>query len=84
MHRILSSKSRNKGLQCYDWRKNLFDQPVKCSVRAYDNIQKTETGQGDDYRTGCLLGYNSFKSYCKMVVIDLSKQQELDASPKAI
>ena len=33
-------------------RKNVFDQPVKRSIRAYDNIQKIEAGEGDDYTTG--------------------------------
>ena len=56
-------------------RKNLFGQPVKSSVRAYDNIQKIATGQGDDYFTGCLLDYNYFNNYCKIIAIDLSKQQ---------
>ena len=40
--------------------------------------------QGHDYTTGCLLDYDYFKSYYKMIVIDLSKQQALDADPKAI
>ena len=40
--------------------KNSFDQPVKSSVRTYDNIQKVATGQGDDYTIGCLLDYNYF------------------------
>ena len=56
-------------------RKNLFDQPVKSNVRAYDNIQKIATSQGDDYFTGCLLDYNYFNNYCKIIAIDLSKQQ---------
>ena len=64
--------------------KNVFDQPVKRSVRAYDNIQKTKAGEGDDYTTGCLLDYIYFNNYYKMIPIDLSKQQELDANPKAI
>ena len=34
--------------------------------------------------TGCLLDYNYFKKYYKMIAIDLSKQQELDSDPKAI
>ena len=34
--------------------------------------------------TGCLLDYNYFKSYYKMIAIDLSKQWALDADPKAI
>ena len=42
------------------------------------------TGQGDHYTTGCLLDFNYFNNYYKMIVIDLSKQQALDADPKAI
>ena len=41
-------------------------------------------GQGDDYTTDCLLDYNYFNNYYKMVGIDLRKQQELDADPKTI
>ena len=44
---------------------------------------KITTGQGDDYTTGCLLDYNYFKKH-KMIAINLSKQQSLDAGPKAI
>ena len=50
----------------------------------YDNIWKIATNQGDDFTTGCLLGYNCFKKYYKIIAIDLSKQQALDADPKAI
>ena len=50
----------------------------------YDNIRKVATGQGDDYTTGCLLDYVYFKNYYKMITIDLSKQQVLDADPRAI
>ena len=49
----------------------------------YDVIQKTTTGQGDDYTTGCLLDYNYFKNYYKMIAIDWSKQQALHADPNA-
>ena len=41
-------------------------------------------GQGDNYTTGCLLDYNYFIKHYKIVAIDLSKQQALDADPKAI
>ena len=64
--------------------KNVFDQPVKSDVRRYDNVRKIAIGQGDDYTTGCLLDYNYFNKYYKMIAIDLSKQQALDADPKAI
>ena len=64
--------------------KNFFDQPVKNNKVTYENIRKIATGQGDDYTTGCLLDYIYFKNYFKMIAVDLSKQQALDADPKAI
>ena len=39
-----------------------------------DNIWKITTGQGENYTTGCLLGYNYFNNYHKKIAIDLSKQ----------
>ena len=47
-------------------------------------ILKKLTGKGDDYTTGYLLDYIYFKNYYKMIAIDLSKQQALDADPKAV
>ena len=53
--------------------KNLFDQQVKNDLLTYENIRKIATGQGDDYTTSCLLDFNYFKNYYKMIAIDLSK-----------
>ena len=64
--------------------KIFFDQPVKNNEVTYEDIGKNATGQGDDYTTGCLLDYIYFKNYYKMIAVDLSKQQALDADPKAI
>ena len=64
--------------------KNFFDQPVKNNKVTYENIRKIATGQGDNYTTGSLLGYIYFKNDYKMIAVDLSKQQALDANPKAI
>ena len=63
---------------------NTFGQLVKNSLRTYDNVWNIAVGQGDDYATGCLLDYNCFNNYHKMIGIDLSKQQVLNADPKAI
>ena len=52
--------------------KNFFDQSVKNDKVTYENIRKIAIGQGDDYTTGCLLGYTYFKKYYKMIAIDLS------------
>ena len=64
--------------------KNFFDQPINSMTKTYENIRKIATGQGDDYTTGCLLDYSYFKENYKMIAIDLSKQQALDADPRAI
>ena len=59
------------------------DQLVNNDIRTY-NILKIATGQGDDYTTDCLLDCVYFKNYYKMIAIELSKQQALDADLKAI
>ena len=53
-------------------------------VKQYDEIRKIATGQGDDYTTGCLLDYQYFKNHYNLIVIDLSRQKELDANSRAI
>ena len=64
--------------------KNFFDQPSKSYIKRYENIRKTATGYRDNYTTGCLLHYNFFKKHYKMIAMNLSKQQALDAYPKSI
>ena len=63
---------------------NFFDQPIKNRGVTYDNIRKITIGKGDDYTTGCLLDYPYFTNTYKMIAVDLSKQQALDADPRAI
>ena len=64
--------------------KNFFDQPINSMIKTYENIRKIPIGQGDGYETGCSLDYPYFKNHYKMIAIDLSKQQALDAYPRAI
>ena len=63
---------------------NFFDQPIKNNKVTYENTRNIATGQGDDYTTGCLLDYSYFKDPYKMIGVYLSKQQALDADPRAI
>ena len=63
--------------------KHFFDQPIKNNKVTYENISKSATGHVDDYTTGCLLDYPYFKDSYKMIAVDLSKQQALDADPTA-
>ena len=64
--------------------RNCFDQPINSMNKIYQNIRKIATGKVDNYATGCLLDYPYFKYNYKIIAIDLSRQNELDADPRAI
>ena len=64
--------------------RNVFHQPVKSDMRTYDSVRKIAIGQRDDYATGCLMDYNYFNNYYKIIAMYLSKQQAFDADPNAI
>ena len=64
--------------------RNFYDQPINDSVKQYDELKKTATGQGDDYTTGCLLDFQCFKDHYNLTAFDLSKQKELDADSRAM
>ena len=63
---------------------NFFDQTIKNNKVTYDNIRKIAIGYGDDNTTGCLLDYPYFENTYKMIAVDLSRQQALDADPRAV
>ena len=66
--------------------KHFFDQPINSMNKTYKNIRKNTTGKGNTTgnTTGCLLDYSYFKENYKIIAKDLSKQQALDADPRAI
>ena len=64
--------------------RKLFDQRLKNDLRTYDNIQRITIARGDDYTASYFIDYPYFKEYDKLITIDVSKQQKLDADPKAI
>ena len=64
--------------------RNFYDQTISDEIKKYDEIRKITTGQGDDYTTGCLLDYQYYKDHYQLIAVDLSKQKELDADPRAI
>ena len=81
---ILSSSCEIKNYNIMVDEKSFFDQSIKYNKVTYENFRKTATGQGDDYTTGCLLDYPYFKDSYKMIPVDLSKQQVLDAEPRVV
>ena len=63
--------------------RNFYGQPISDQIRKYDEIRKITTGKGDDCTTGCLLDYQYFKDHYQLIAVDLSRQKELDADPRA-
>ena len=59
-----------------------MDQPTENYIKTYGN-RKNSNSLGDDYTTGCLLGFTYFTESYKLSAVDLRKQQALDADPKA-
>ena len=64
--------------------RNIFDQPINSMNETYEKIRKIATGKSDDYTTGSLIDYPNFKENYKMIAVDLSRQNELDAYPRVI
>ena len=64
--------------------RNFYDQPINDSIRKYDETRKIATGKGDNYAIGCLLDYDYFQKNYQLIAVDLSKQREIDADPRAI
>ena len=63
---------------------NFFEQPINNDKITYEKIKKFDTGQENDYTTPSLANYSYFKENYNIIAIELSKQQALDADPKAI
>ena len=66
-------------------RRNMFDRSIKMFIEEHMITFKTlPTGQGDDYPANFLLDYPYLSTNYETIVIDLSKQQALDANLKTI
>ena len=63
--------------------RNFYDNPIESDIEKYRELKKVMIGKGEDYTTGSLLDFNYFDKH-KLVAVDLSKQKELDADPRAI
>ena len=61
-----------------------YDNPIESDIEKYRELKKVMIGKGEDYTTVSLLDFNYFDKHYKLVAVDLSKQKELDADPRAI
>ena len=64
--------------------RNFYDNPIESDIEKYRELKKLIIGKVEDYTTGSLLDYNYFNKHYRLVAVDLSKQKELDADPRAI
>ena len=64
--------------------RNFYDNPIESDIKKHRELKKVMIGKAEDYTTGSLLDYDYFKKNYKLVAVDLSKQKELDADPRAI
>ena len=64
--------------------RNFYDNPIQSDIGKYRELKKVMNGKGEDYTTRSLLDFNYFDKHYKLVSVDLSKQNELDADPRAI
>ena len=64
--------------------RNLYDNPIESDIEKYRELKKVMIGKGEDYTTRSLLDYDYFKKHYKLVAVDLSKEKESDADPRAI
>ena len=62
-----------------------YDQAINSDIKWYKWIRKLTTGQGEDYTNACSLNYEYTKNNNhRLIAIDLCRQKELNADPKAI
>ena len=64
--------------------RNFYDNPFESDIEKYRELKKVMIGKGEDYTTGSLLDFNYFDKHYNLVAVDLSKQKELDADPRAM
>ena len=64
--------------------RNFYDNPIESDIEKYRELKNVMIGKGEDYTTGSLLDYNCFDKHYKLLAVDLSKQKQLDADPRAI
>ena len=64
--------------------RNFYDQPVNDQIKKYDEVRKVMAGKVDGNTNGSLLDYYYFLKHYQLIAVDLSKQKELDADPRAI
>ena len=64
--------------------KSFHDQPIGSDIKQYKEIRNLTTEQGEEYTAGYLLDYGYIKNHYRLTTVDLCRQTNLDADPKAI
>ena len=59
--------------------RNFYGQPTNDLIKEYDEVRKVSTGQGNDYTTGCLLGFAYFKDNYRIIAFKQKKALDTDS-----
>ena len=54
---------------------NFYDQRINDSIKQNNEVRKVSTGQGNDFKTGCLLNLACFEKNYRLIEADLSKKK---------
>ena len=64
--------------------RNFYHNPIESDIEKHRELKKVMIGKGEDYTTRSLFDSKYFDKHYKLVAVDLSKQKELYADPRAI
>ena len=65
--------------------KNFYNQAIDSDIKGYEKMRKINSRtSGVDYTTVCLLDYDYIKNHSRLIAVNLSRKEELDADPEGI
>ena len=53
-----------------------MNQAIDSDIKQYEEIKKLTTGQGENYATGCLLGYDYIENHYRLIAIDFMLKKQ--------
>ena len=81
---LFTKKGINKNYNIIINGKNFYDRLVDIDIKRDKEIKKLAAAQDENCTTGCFLDYEYIKNHYKLTAIDLRRQKEFEADPKAI
>ena len=81
---VLLYSNENDKAKRFKTRRYYLPKKIDSDIKRYGEIRKLTIEKGEHYATGCLLDYDYTRTYYRSIAVDLSRQKESNANPKAI